>query len=166
MSRRAAFGLALLVVAGVVGCDGVSKQRAQAALRGQPPVPLVAGVLDLRYAENRGVAFNLERILPERARRPLVLGAGLVLLPALALAWRARRAGSLTLHLGFAALLGGAVGNLGERVLRGYVIDFIHVPPWPVFNVADVAIVVGVALLAIAGRRGPGSDRCSTAASS
>jgi signal peptidase II len=49
--------------------------------------------------------------------------------------------------VGLVLILGGALGNTSDRVIRGYVVDFIHVPHWPVFNFADVWVTVGVALV-------------------
>jgi len=50
-------------------------------------------------------------------------------------------------RLGLVLILAGALGNLGDRLFRGYVVDFIHVSHWPVFNVADICVSVGAALL-------------------
>ena len=137
------FGLTLLV-----GCDHATKQVAKGELEGQNPHDLIHGVLDLRYAENTDVAFNLLSAMPERARVPLlgVVGAGAVigLLGVLLL----RRGGT---GLGRAALLlvtAGAAGNVLDRIARGYVVDFVHVPHWPVFNVADAYVTAGAILLA------------------
>lgn len=55
--------------------------------------------------------------------------------------------------IALAVILAGAVGNYADRVLRGYVVDFLHVTHWPVFNVADVYITVGFALLFLLDRR-------------
>jgi signal peptidase II len=52
---------------------------------------------------------------------------------------------------GLALVIGGALGNVVDRIARGYVVDFIHVKGWPIFNVADIAVVVGVGFFAIAG---------------
>jgi signal peptidase II len=49
-------------------------------------------------------------------------------------------------HLAFGLIAAGAIGNVIDRAARGYVVDFIHVTHWPVFNVADVAIVLGIAM--------------------
>jgi signal peptidase II len=64
-----------------------------------------------------------------------------------------RRVSSLTERLGLAMALSGALGNLIDRLVRGYVVDFVKVPHWPVFNVADIAIVLGFALLIVEGHR-------------
>ncbi len=67
-----------------------------------------------------------------------------------AVAWLRRRArAGAAEHAAFAMIFAGAVGNVADRARRGFVVDFIHVEHWPVFNVADVAVVAGVLLLAI-----------------
>ena len=62
----------LLVVLGVAGCDQASKHWAEGSLAGKPPSTLVRDRLDLEYARNPGVSFNLERIIPVGARTPIV----------------------------------------------------------------------------------------------
>ena len=58
--------------------------------------------------------------------------------------------GVLASRIGLALILSGALGNIVDRVVRGYVVDFIHVRGWPVFNVADIAVVVGAGMIALA----------------
>ena len=140
--------LLFLLVAGLVGCDHATKLVAETTLRDRPPVPVVPGVLDLSYTQNRDVAFNaLERLqLHPSAALLTALAAATTL--ALVIAWvRRRRRVSPLAHAGFALVLGGAIGNALDRLLRGGVVDFIHVRFWPVFNVADVAVCAGVALM-------------------
>jgi signal peptidase II len=147
------------VALGVFGCDGATKSLASDRLEGRPPVDLVSGVLELRYVENPGMAFNLERVLPERIRRPVLLVAGFLFLPLLVMAMR-HRSSSLAELAGIALLIGGGAGNHFDRVLRGHVVDFIHVTHWPVFNVADMALAAGASLVVIAAWRA-GRDRRS-----
>jgi signal peptidase II len=145
-------GIALLLV----GCDHATKQAAQHALSGGPPRPVIGSVLDLRYTENRDVAFELLRWIPDRPRATLLLVAGAAALAALGVVLFRRRG----LDAGTAAFLllfAGAAGNYGDRLLRGYVVDFIHVPHWPVFNVADAYVTAGLALLALLSLRSPRS---------
>ncbi|HLK39164.1 MAG TPA: signal peptidase II [Polyangiaceae bacterium] len=152
---RAAF---LAGVACLAGCDRASKVAAEAALSGHEPLSLVRGVLDLRYAENRDVAFNaLSRVSVQVPAWGLTAFAALATM-ALLVAWAARRRRPLAQHAGFALVAAGALGNALDRVLRGSVVDFMHVHHWPVFNVADVLIVAGVALLALARQRKPGTS--------
>lgn len=134
-----------------LGCDYGTKGLAKAHLQGQNPLELVPGLFALRYAENTDTAFSLVGDLMSRETRHLVLsviaGAATLLLGViLARAWRGF---GLVQRYGAVAILAGAVGNTSERAVRGYVIDFLHVSFWPVFNVADIAIVLGAALLLI-----------------
>lgn len=145
----------VLVVAALlflVGCDHATKYAAERELRDQPKT-LVRGAVSLELHENHGVAFNNERILPASARKPIIFAVGFLAMGALAFALYRRRG---TFNVETAALLfvaGGALGNLIDRVARGYVVDFVHVEHWPVFNMADVFLVVGAALLLIAAYR-------------
>jgi signal peptidase II len=142
----------LLPLFALIGCDHATKQAAKTTLEGQPPRQILGRVLDLRYAENTDIAFNLLRWIPETWRTPLlvVLGGGAILALAVALFRRhANRATTIALVL----ILAGALGNYLDRIVRGYVVDFIHVPRWPVFNVADILVTIGIALFAWASLR-------------
>ena len=140
----------------LVGCDQATKELAVSHLREQPPVELVRGVLDLTYTENRDVGFSLLRsIEDDGVRRAVIVGiAGTVLL-FLAVFLVRKRAELTPVMLGAISLLAaGAAGNLLDRLLRGHVVDLIHVHHWPVFNVADCCIAAGAILLLLA-RRAP-----------
>jgi signal peptidase II len=99
--------------------------------------------LDLTYTRNRGIAFGLAGDVS-----PALVGASLLLLIGL-LTFLAARAGGRAIWLPAGLLIGGALGNLADRVRDGSVIDFVDLPLWATFNLADVAIVVGVALLVL-----------------
>jgi signal peptidase II len=132
----------------LVGCDHVTKYAVKTQLEGEHPHAVIRGVLDLRYTENTDVAFNLLRWVPETTRAPiLAISGGLAVLCLLVLLLRRAALSSVT----FALLLvtAGAVGNYADRVARGYVVDFMHVPYWPVFNVADIYVTLGAAFLAV-----------------
>lgn len=130
----------------LVGCDHVTKALAKSELQARPAQALIEPLLKLRYVENTDVAFNLLRWVPLNVREPLLLATGaLAILAVGALLLSARSTGST--RAGLLLVLAGALGNYADRVWRGYVVDFIHVTHWPVFNVADVLIVVGGALL-------------------
>ncbi len=136
--------------------DQAIKAGVTATLPAGVEVPVVPGVLTLTHVHNRGVAFGLLPGLP-----PLVLGlvAGcLVLL----VAWRG--SGPLErwqVGAGSALVLGGAAGNLVDRLRWGYVIDYIDLHRWPVFNLADAAIVAGGVLLATGLLGGTGITRAA-----
>jgi signal peptidase II len=137
----------LLSVAALVGCDHVTKFAAKAEL-GQGGVrPIVSDLFQLRYAENRDVAFNLLAWVPEATRGPLLLATGVLAITLLAV-WVLRGRGlGLVQKAGATLILAGALGNTLDRVVRGYVVDFMRLPHWPIFNVADVYVCAGVALL-------------------
>jgi signal peptidase II len=145
--------LSCLCVLGLVGCDLGSKQLAHSQLRRQAPVRVVAGVFDLRYTENRDVGFNALRAIPEKIRRPLVLALGALVVGVVLFLLLGRRVTHPLEQLGLLLVLGGAIGNLADRALRGYVVDFLHLHGWPVFNLADVYLVAGTALLVVLGIR-------------
>jgi signal peptidase II len=139
------WGLVVGWLLALAGCDHATKYAAKAALEGQPPVQVVPQVLELRYAENRDTAFNLLRWIPEAARGPLLLAGGAVALAALVLLLARHRRGPARAAL--VLLLGGALGNYLDRAARGYVVDFIHLSHWPVFNVADVVVSAGLGVM-------------------
>jgi len=153
MARRsAAFGL--LFALGLLGCDVGTKELATRELRGEPPLSVAGDVVQLRYAENRDVGFSLLRSIDEPTRYRLLLAVvPLVMLGLCVLWYRRRREAPLLEHLAFGALLAGALGNYLDRLFRGFVVDFVALPHYPVFNVADVAIVLGIALMLFAQRR-------------
>ncbi len=122
-------------------------------LRGEPYV-VVEDILDFEYAENCGAAFGMMRDAPEAARAGVFGLAAIIAVSALFYLFRTGRGGPL-LAWGVPFVASGALGNLIDRIRYGYVVDFIHVhyEPWdfdyPTFNVADVTITIGVALLVL-----------------
>lgn len=149
MARRALSWFLLLFTLALVGCDHATKVAAQSALDRRGPVALLPGLLDLHYAENRDTAFSLLRALPFAGKAAFLVTVSLIGLLAVSLAWWRRRRASTVEQIAYALLVAGALGNVLDRVLRGYVIDFIEIHRWPIFNVADVAIVAGAVLLAV-----------------
>jgi signal peptidase II len=112
---------------------------------------IIDGFFTLRFSENTGVAFGMAQSLP--GGRILLT---LVALGALALVFyylRKSDEGHLRMHVALGLVGGGALGNLIDRILFGRVTDFIvwhyHGHEWPAFNIADAALVAGVALMAL-----------------
>ncbi|MCH7606804.1 MAG: signal peptidase II, partial [Chloroflexi bacterium] len=101
------------------------------------------GFLRLSHTHNTGSAFGLF----QGQNTPLIVVA-LVGIAILVLIYHSQRHPSALLRLSIGLQLGGAFGNLADRLFLGYVVDFLDVGPWPVFNVADSSIVVGLVLLA------------------
>jgi signal peptidase II len=137
----------------LVGCDHATKQLATRHLRGHAHIEVIPRVLQLAYTENRDVGFSALRFVPPRVRKPLILVMGAGVLVLLGLLWHHRRAAPPLEHVAFALLAAGGLGNVLDRLLRGYVVDFVHVRGWPVFNMADVWLVTGGLLMAVATRR-------------
>jgi signal peptidase II len=152
VTRARSITLALYAAAVVVYVlDRVTKLWAEAALAGRPPIEVVAGVLSLNYTTNSGGAFGLGRSAPWVFAGATVLVSAVIVLVSFRLERR-----PLAVALGL--ILGGALGNLTDRVLNGpglsgSVTDFIDLQVWPVFNLADGAIVTGAVLLAISSAR-------------
>lgn len=141
------------VALALLGCDHGTKLGARHLLQDRDPIRLVDGWLALRYAENTDVGFSLLAALPEGPRRLGILAFGLVMIGILGGLWFTRRRAPALEQAGYAFLLSGALGNWLDRLVRGFVVDFIHVNHWPIFNVADVCICVGVGLLIWTRRR-------------
>jgi len=142
---------------GSLSCDQGSKTWARRSLDGKPPVTVIDGFWDFRYAENPGGAFSLFRALP--AGRAVLIALGAAMLIGLAFVVRRSAAGRTWTCVALGLVAGGAVGNLYDRVAYGRVTDFVHwhlgAHEWPVFNVADAALVGGALLLLL--RRTPRS---------
>jgi signal peptidase II len=144
--------LFLGLAAAVVVLDQWTKRIAEERLRENGarsvPVPMTGDLLRFTYVENRGAAFGL--LQDQTAFFVLV---GLVVIGVIAASYRHLPQSGFIVHLALGLQLGGAVGNLIDRIRQGYVVDFVDFGYrsnwWPVFNVADSAIVVGVALLAL-----------------
>ena len=137
--RGAARGWARLgaVAAAVVAVDQIAKAVAVASLARGQSVNVFLG-LDLTHVRNTGVAFGA--LSGGGTAVVVLIGAALALL----LAFFARRAGAPWLWLPVGLIVGGALGNLADRAREGTVIDFVDPIAWPAFNLADVAIVVGI----------------------
>ena len=144
----------MMVAAGalVVLVDQLSKHWiTQYFTTGAPkdPISLLGPVLQLIYDQNTGVAFSLFE-----GQNILFLFIALAIGVVGYLYWRMRGSASLPLKVTFGLILGGALGNLIDRFSHRYVVDFIHfqIPgrfDWPVFNMADSAVCIGVVLLAV-----------------
>lgn len=103
---------------------------------------LIGPIVALEYVENSGAAFG---VLPSQAS---ILAIASIAIVALGLAMIWREAGSDPwVAVAIALVVGGAVGNIVDRIRLGYVVDFIAIGVWPKFNVADSAVTVGVLLI-------------------
>ena len=137
----------LLVCAAVVALDQASKAHRRGRDREGDHVEVLS-FLDISNSRNDGVAFGLAEGVS-----PAIIGAALALLLGLLAYLGARTSSGWAVWLPAGLLIGGAVSNLIDRIARGSVVDFIDLSFWPTFNLADVAIVVGVGLLFFAPMR-------------
>jgi signal peptidase II len=149
--------LLFVFAAFLVGCDHATKLAAERVLTvGGRVIEVVPGVLDLHYACNDDTAFSLLRgiEMADRSKAALLLGLSALGTLAVVVAWFRRRAKApFGEQLAWAAIAAGAIGNVVDRAARGCVIDFVRLPHWPVFNVADVCVVAGVLGVAVSRRR-------------
>ncbi|HEY1959235.1 MAG TPA: signal peptidase II [Polyangiaceae bacterium] len=144
--------LLVAVSAGLFGCDHATKVAAEHELGAGRVVTVVPRVLELRYARNEDVAFNAFSGWEIPHKEAILLAISFAVLAATIVAWIAHRRRTPAWDLGdagFAFVLAGALGNVADRLARGYVIDFIHVTHWPIFNVADACIVLGLVALGL-----------------
>ena len=131
--------------------DRGTKILAEQHLAGRPPIRLVGDIVHLRFTTNAGGAFGI------LGGRPWLFFGATLLVSAVIVA-TAPKAASNTSALGLGLILGGALGNLTDRIVRGpgvsgRVVDFIDLRIWPVFNLADSAIVIGAFLVGLAAFR-------------
>ncbi len=150
---RRRIGTLLAVAVAVLGLDIASKAAVVATLSGHPPIRLVDGFLKLRVDRNAGAAFSFAP--------GLTIVFSLIAISVVVVILRSsRRIRSLPWAITLGLLLGGATGNLVDRIFRspglfrGWVVDWIQVPHWPVFNLADSAIVCGGILAVLLSIRG------------
>jgi signal peptidase II len=147
--------LPVLLAAAVLafGIDLVTKLLAVAHLSDRGPVTVVPKVLDLELTRNPGAAFGV-------ASGATIIFTVVAAAVVVFIVSTARRLRSRGWAIALGLLLGGALGNLGDRLfrdpgpLRGHVVDWIHLTHWPIFNVADSCIVIGGLLAVLLSLRG------------
>ncbi|WP_084693179.1 signal peptidase II [Actinomadura atramentaria] len=146
-------GVLVAVGCAALALDIVSKIAVVALLQDRAPVRLLGGLLTLRETRNSGAAFSIGTGYTIIFT---VIACGVVV----AIARTARNLRSVPWAVCLGLLLGGALGNLVDRVLRapapfqGHVVDWIELPDWPVFNLADSAITCGGVLAVLLAARG------------
>ncbi|MBM3667009.1 MAG: signal peptidase II [Actinobacteria bacterium] len=134
---------ALLVCGAVLALDQLGKALVRGNIERGKTVELLP-FLDLANTRNRGIAFGLAGEVP-----PLVTAVAIGFLVGLLVFLSLREHADPLVWLPAGLLVGGALGNLIDRVREGAVTDFIDFPYWPTFNFADMAITVGVVLLVL-----------------
>ena len=140
MKRRLLFWITAAVV---IAADRITKELAPGIPEGG--VTLIPGVLGLRYAENRGIAFSL------LSGAPRLLGVLSLILIAAGFLWLRKKELKPFPLFALALMAGGAAGNMIDRLFRGYVPDMIEAlfVNFPVFNIADACLTVGCVLVIV-----------------
>jgi signal peptidase II len=148
-ARAAHFLLAIMVVL----LDRWTKRLVAARLPMYSHIQIIPGFFQLTHTENTGAAFSLFADSPSHWKTGMLIGFSMIaMVVVFVLLWKQRHALSIT-GIALSLILGGAMGNLWDRVASGRVVDFLlfYVKryQWPVFNLADSAIVVGASLLVV-----------------
>lgn len=134
-----------LIVAAIAGLDQLVKQILSHQIQLFEKITVIPGVFDLTHIRNDGAAYNLFSQVPIVLilMPALVMSAGLVYLGMFS-----KKKNPLLL-IAISAVIGGGLGNLLDRITKGYVLDFFDIHIIPVFNVADIFICIGCGLLFI-----------------
>ena len=146
-------GVLLAVAAAIYALDLSSKTLVVARMHYGVPIRLLGPVLQFYYTRNSGAAFSIGETYT-------IIFTGIALSVIVVILRLSRKLFSLPWAIALGLLLGGALGNLTDRIfrapgaLRGWVVDFIQLPHWPIFNLADSAICVGGALMVLLAFRG------------
>jgi len=153
MTKTSSRALYLTIALIVVLLDRWTKHLVAEHIRLYAHIQIVPGFFRLTHTENTGAAFSLfaDSSLPWKTGL-LIAFSVIALIVVVVLLWRNHHA-HVTTGIGLSLIMGGALGNLWDRLARGRVIDFLLVYikqyQWPVFNLADSAIVVGAGLLVL-----------------
>lgn len=150
--------LTILLCVALIGLDQLVKLWVVQNLLPVGTMPLIPGIIELRYVENDGAAFSLFSGM----QTMLIIFTGLVLL-GFAVVLLFRRPKDKLMYTAMLLILSGGVGNLIDRIVNGYVVDYLATQfmNFPVFNIADILVVVGVGLMLIAVFRAEWRDRKS-----
>lgn len=140
--------MSILYILAIVVLDQLSKYIAKIKLYSISQIEIIKGFFSLTYVENRGAAFGMFK-----DKRIILVGFTTIVIAVMIYYLLKNKSMNKLLRVSLILIIAGAIGNLIDRVLLGYVVDFFHlyignVFDWPVFNVADISIVFGTILLA------------------
>lgn len=144
--KKQLYGMDLVIVLCLTFFDQLTKHLAMIHLKDQPAIPLIKGVLELQYLENRGAAFGILQNQKIILLIVSVLFIGVILFFLNKVPDTSRY---MILHVLAAAVIAGGVGNMIDRFRQGYVVDFIYFSliDFPIFNVADIYVVTATILV-------------------
>lgn len=134
-----------LVMIAIVAIDQAVKYIIAANFSAGESVPVILNIFHITYVQNRGAAFSTFM-----GQRMMLIGLPVVLIAALAFYYyRYGKEEHWTLRLAISLIIAGGIGNLIDRVFRGFVVDMFDFIVWPVFNVADIAVCIGCGALVL-----------------
>ena len=153
MTKNSARAIYLIIVVAVVALDRWTKNLVAQRIRLYAHIQVIPGFFRITHTENTGAAFSLFADSTAPWKTGLLIAFSVVALVVVSvLLWKNNHAHTAT-GVGLSLIMGGALGNLWDRLARGRVVDFLLVYikqyQWPVFNLADSAIVVGAGLLIV-----------------
>jgi len=137
--------LFLVIAAGALAVDQLLKLLVVMLMEPGQSVTVIPGVLDITYSTNTGAAFGILK----GSGQVLFLVALVVVVLTVAWFYYTRHQEGTWSFIALGMVIGGALGNLADRLLRGKVTDFLDLGWWPVFNFADVVIVTGVIIFVV-----------------
>ncbi len=140
-------GIVFAIIAALVGLDQLTKWLSVVYLKSGDPVTLIPGVLQLSYTENEGAAFGML----QGGRWFFVVLTGIMMVALLAFLFSGKMRRFRLFHISVVLIVAGGIGNLIDRIVQGYVVDFIETTlfSFPLFNLADCFVVIGSVLLLI-----------------
>jgi signal peptidase II len=153
MSKNSARVFYLLIVLVVIVLDRWTKRLVERRISIYTHIQIIPGFFRLTHTENTGAAFSMFADSPALWKTALLIGFSVVALVVVSvLLWKNHPSHAVS-GVGLALIMGGALGNLWDRLASGRVVDFllfyVRHYQWPVFNLADSAIVVGAGLLIV-----------------
>lgn len=154
MSREALLRMAYALMSlGVLALDQTTKAVVTSSMTLFSSIPVVRGLFHLTLVTNRGALFGLFRDMPEPFRAALFTSVPTLAIVLIVIFQCRTTIADTAAQSGLALILGGATGNLLDRLRLGYVVDFFDVfvgdHHWPAFNIADASICLGVGLLLV-----------------
>lgn len=157
------FVSAIVFAATILGADRATKLWVMAAIERGEEIPVLPGLLSLVHVRNPGAAFGLLAGAVSPWREIVLVGVSVAAVAGFVWAFRRMPKDATVERMATASVIGGALGNLYDRIVYGEVVDFVDVYVgnwhWPAFNVADSAISIGIVLLVLRSFR---SDQATT----
>lgn len=134
-----------IIIAAIVALDQLTKYLIRSGLELDSTVPLIDGIFHITYIHNSGAAFSMF----QNKTGFLIAIQATVITAVMVYLIKRRRKDHWCLLLSLSLIAAGGIGNLIDRAVNGYVVDFLDFHIWPVFNVADISVCTGCGLLAL-----------------